>query len=381
MADEHAEAYTLLSLVVVIVALRTFVRVRNVGLGGLQLDDYLMPVAAVLCIIDLGAAIYVVSGAKGLTNSYMTDDERASLSPDSEEYAHRVLGSKIQVFGWPLYVAALWSVKACVAVFYSRLTNNLAHLKMRVHIAYVLIGVSWAVITLILLFGCRPMSKYWQISPNPGAICQPADSKLYVLSVLIPDILTDMYLLSIPVPLLWAVNLGLKKKLSLTALFCGVLFVIVAAVIRGVVVLTAGPEGAVTGSAWAIREQFVSIVVANLPILQPSIRSLCRKIGLSALFSTHNSHPSTPFEGRTIGGGAGGGSYPLRSHKNTHNVAVTATAWDSDEQILGMQHAGPNIIVGQEIVVESEAGSLKSPAGWAASVVSGPTTKPRTSED
>jgi hypothetical protein len=44
---EHAEQFALLSLVVVIVALRTFVRVRNVGLRGLQLDDYLMPVAAV----------------------------------------------------------------------------------------------------------------------------------------------------------------------------------------------------------------------------------------------------------------------------------------------------------------------------------------------
>ena len=130
-----------------------------------------------------------MSGAKGLTNSYMTDDERASLSPDSEEYAHRVLGSKIQVFGWTLYVAGLWCIKACVAVFYSRLTcvhrapnvflssktsanwrdsNNLAHLKIRVHIAYVLIGVTWFVTTLLLLFGCRPMSKYWQVSPDPG---------------------------------------------------------------------------------------------------------------------------------------------------------------------------------------------------------------------
>jgi len=60
------------------------------------------------------------------------------------------------------------------------------------------------------------------------------------------------------------------------------------------------------------------------------------------------------------------------------------TAWDSDEQILGlegMQHTGRNIVVGREVAVESEAGSLKGPAGWTASVVSGPTTKSRTSED
>ncbi|KAJ4304343.1 hypothetical protein N0V88_001956 [Collariella sp. IMI 366227] len=118
----NVEAFTLLSLVVVIIALRIIVRLRNVGLCGLQLDDYLMPVAGVLCIIDLVAAIYVVAKANGLTNSYMTDEQRASLDPNSEEYAHRVLGSKIQVFGWVLYAASLWCIKVCVAVFYSRFT-------------------------------------------------------------------------------------------------------------------------------------------------------------------------------------------------------------------------------------------------------------------
>lgn len=67
------------------------------------------------------AASLVVSKTKGLTNSYMTDEQRASLSPDSQEYLDRVLGSKIQVIGWTLYAASLWCIKICVAVFYSRL--------------------------------------------------------------------------------------------------------------------------------------------------------------------------------------------------------------------------------------------------------------------
>ncbi|KAL2177492.1 uncharacterized protein P884DRAFT_329795 [Thermothelomyces heterothallicus CBS 202.75] len=367
---QNAEAFTLLSLVLFIIACRTLVRVRNVGFRGLQLDDYLMPLAGILCIIDLVAAIFVVEKAHGLTNSYMTDEQRASLSPDSQEYKDRVLGSKIQVFGWTLYAASLWCIKACVAVFYSRLTTNLAHLKIRVYIAYGFIGVTWVITTLLLLFGCRPMSKYWQIYPDPG-ICQPTNSKLYVLSVLIPDILTDLYLLSIPLPLLWSTNISVKKKISLTVLFSGVLFVIMAAIIRGVVILTSGPEGAVTGSEWAIREEFVSIVVSNLPILQPPIRAFCNKIGLSVLFSSHKSNHVTPYEGRTIGGG--GGSYPLRSQRNRSNKTGahdTVTAWDSDERILcenGAQTNGKNIVVTREIAVESESGSVKEQAGWGAS--------------
>jgi hypothetical protein len=43
----NVEAFTLLSLVVVIIVLRTVVRLRSVGLRGLHIDDYLMPIAGV----------------------------------------------------------------------------------------------------------------------------------------------------------------------------------------------------------------------------------------------------------------------------------------------------------------------------------------------
>ncbi|KAL2260410.1 hypothetical protein VTK26DRAFT_5590 [Humicola hyalothermophila] len=411
MADGNTEAYVLLSLVVVIISARMIYRIRTVGFRGLALDDYLMPLGGILCIVDLIAAIFVVTKADGLTNSYMTPEERASLSPDSEEWDKRVLGSKIQVFGWTFYAASLWCIKLCVAVFYSRLTAKIAHLQLRVYIAYAFVIGTFIITACLLLFGCRPMSKYWQIYPDPG-ICQPTNSKLYVFSVMIPDILTDLYLLSIPLPLLWSINLSVRKKLILTVLFSGVIFVIMAAIIRGVVILTAGPEGAVSGSEWAIREEFVSIVVSNLPILQSPIRSFLKKVGLGGLFSTHGTTP-TPFEGRTIGGtgggtgGAGGGAYHLRSTKKSKTPNATLntnmkTAWDSDEQILveggngngnsasvsanggigngngmiggvdGSPPDGRNILVNREvqIAVESDAGSTQEPPGWSAAVQS-----------
>jgi len=371
-ARAGVEGFVLLALMLVIIVLRSIVRWRRVGLVGLELDDYLMPVAGILCAVVTVAASLVVSQTKGLTNSYMTDEERAALSPDSQEYADRVLGSKIQVIGWTLYATSLWCIKICVAVFYSRLTAKLAHLQIRVYISYGLIGVTWVVMTLTLLLGCRPISKYWQIYPDPG-ICQPTNSPLYVYSVLIPDIVTDIYLLSIPLPLLWTVNLSVKKKASLGLLFCGVIFVMMAAIIRGVVILTSGPEGAVSGSEWAVREEFVSVVVSNLPILHGPIRALFKKIGLGGVFSTVKSTgDSKPYAGRTIGGGG----YPLRTPRKSNNNA-SMTAWDSDEQILGenaTQTPGFNnndIVVAREVAVESESGSLKDPGGWSVSVGAG----------
>jgi hypothetical protein len=71
-------------------------------------------------------AAYLV-GAKfqGLTNSYMTDAERANIDPNSREHYNRVWGSKIQVIGWSFYACILWSLKFCVTAFYGRLTYAL----------------------------------------------------------------------------------------------------------------------------------------------------------------------------------------------------------------------------------------------------------------
>jgi hypothetical protein len=74
--------------------------------------------------LETGAAYCVGAWWMGLANNAMTDAQRLELSqhPDSEEYRLRVGGSKTQVLGWSLYTTLLWLLKACMAVFYSRLT-------------------------------------------------------------------------------------------------------------------------------------------------------------------------------------------------------------------------------------------------------------------
>lgn len=69
-------------------------------------------------------------------------------------------------------------------------------------------------------------------------VCQPANSRVYVLVVVILNVVTDIYLLSIPLPLLWQVKINMKRKIPLMALFSGAAFVITAAIIRAVMIIT-----------------------------------------------------------------------------------------------------------------------------------------------
>ncbi|KAL3446944.1 hypothetical protein BJX65DRAFT_318407 [Aspergillus insuetus] len=387
---DYAESWTLLALALALILVRIYVRWTQAGPANFQLDDYLMPLAGAVFAVEVSLAYLVGAKYAGLTNSYMTDEQRAAIDPSSREYYNRVWGSKIQVAGWSLYAMVLWLVKFSLAVFYSRLTTGLNHLPSRVRIAYLLLGVTYLAVALTIILSCQPMHKFWQISPDPGNICQPACSKVYVLVVMIPNVLTDIYLMSIPLPLLWTVRIGIRRKVTLMALFSGAVFVIMAAIIRAVTILTAGADGAVSGSKWACRESFVSIVVSNLPIVQPLIRRGASKIGLSGLFS--NSGGPSDYQGpsgrrrgeshqlssgtglKTANGGTMSGSVSgmgtmmsskLGMGKKSKNrasltmVSQTGAGWGSDEEILvaggaGGDKAGNGITVTREMHVQSE---------------------------
>ncbi|KAI1337490.1 hypothetical protein F5Y15DRAFT_155649 [Xylariaceae sp. FL0016] len=368
MASE--EQFTLLALGLIIIAIRVQVRWKAVGPSNWMLDDYLMPVAGIVFAMETVAAYLVGAMFDGLTNSYMTPEQRANLDPSSEEYYNRQWGSKIQIIGWSLYAFILWSLKICIAVFYSRLTSGLAHLRQRVIIAYVLLGVTYLVVALTLILSCQPMNHFWQISPDPGDICQPTKSPVYVFVILIPNILTDIYLLSIPLPLLWGVQIGIRRKITLMVLFSGAIFVIMAGTIRAVTILTAGAEGAVSGSQWACRETFVAIIVANLPIIQPLLRSFCSKIGLSALFSRttrtgrSQSHPLDSKVGTD--GFEMSKSRGNKSKRSQHPLSIPGTtAWASDEHILVEGNSGETSANGVKgpPPLRSVTGSIKDMGG------------------
>lgn len=117
-----------------------------------------------------------------------------------------------------------------------------------------------------LFLGCRPFNKYWQIYPDPGSelypstsshcedvayradystykdVCQPAISNSIVWVYGSLNITTDLYLISIPLPMLWKSSLKPLKKVGLVILFSGGLFIIVCALIRAIFIVTVSTE-------------------------------------------------------------------------------------------------------------------------------------------
>ncbi|KAL3472245.1 hypothetical protein BJX99DRAFT_249789 [Aspergillus californicus] len=280
MSQFETEAFTLLALAVTAIVLRVVARWTIAGPKNFQLDDYLMPLAGVVYGLETGAAYCVGAWWMGMANNSMTDAQRSALDPASREYALRVGGSKTQVLGWSLYTTLLWLLKGCMAVFYSRITAGLVNMKIRIQIAYVLIGATYVAVICSILFGCHPMQKNWQIYPDPGNYCQPAVSKIDVYVTVTLNVATDVYLISIPTPILFKARLPLREKLELLVLFSGGIFVMAAGILRCVLIVTAGANGAQQAGSWACRETFVAVIIGNAPMVYPFFRRVLKRAGL-----------------------------------------------------------------------------------------------------
>ncbi|CAG8018255.1 unnamed protein product [Penicillium nalgiovense] len=341
----NTEAFTLLGVAIVVIGLRTTARWVMVGPKRFQADDYLMLVACVVYGLETGAAYMVGAWFMGLANNAMTDEERKNLSPDSEEYRLRVGGSKVQVAGWSLYTLLLWLLKTCMAIFYSRLTAGLVNMRVRIHVAYVLIAITYIATVCSILFGCHPMEKNWQIHPNPGNYCQPAVSKIDIYVTVVLNVATDLYLISIPAPMLVKARLKWREKLELLILFSGGLFVMMAGILRCVLILTAGANGAQQAGSWACRETFIAVVIGNIPMIYPLVRRFTRRAGLYISSrggsQSYPGYPAYPLsdadaDADTGGGGGGSGGGYARRKKFRHPLSIPDTQWNttSDEQMI-----------------------------------------------
>ena len=125
-----------------------------------------------------------------------------------------------------------------MCTFYYRLTKDLEGYRFRVMIGFGLIISSFVIVQMNLLLSCRPFYHWWQISPDPGAFCHAAISPSLIWTGLSFNLITDFYLIMIPMPMLWKAAMPWPQKAGLITLFSCGLFVTMAAILRVVLLVS-----------------------------------------------------------------------------------------------------------------------------------------------
>jgi hypothetical protein len=92
-------------------------------------------------------------------------------------------------------------------------------MQAKVKLGFAVVIITFLATFFTILCGCWPVSKHWQINPDPGSMhwflnvgnsdryidrdidfCQPAVSKLQVYTLIALNLSTDFYIMSIPIP-------------------------------------------------------------------------------------------------------------------------------------------------------------------------------------
>jgi hypothetical protein len=106
-----------------------------------------------------------------------------------------------------------------VSEFLKRLTQRFwkKRYEMTLRGIRVFLFVTFFVVVIATLTECRPFFHFWQVTPDPGPRCRLGYAHL--LSMGITDIITDVFIVVFPIPIIVMSAMTWQRKLELVSLF------------------------------------------------------------------------------------------------------------------------------------------------------------------
>lgn len=131
------------------------------------------------------------------------------------------------------------------------------------------LGITFIVVIITDLAVCQPVTKYWQVLPDPGGQCRQGFVQLIAMGT--SSALIDIILIVFPVPIILSTRIPTKRKVLLVMLFCfGFLTVGITLYRVPKIIELKGDQ--VFRSMWASIELLAATTVANIVALGSFLR-------------------------------------------------------------------------------------------------------------
>ncbi|KAI9786550.1 MAG: hypothetical protein M1816_007874 [Peltula sp. TS41687] len=183
---------------------------RFIRMEQLFREDKIMALAILPILFRMGLVHVVLLWG---TNNTITD----GLS--FEDIHHREIGSGLVLASRVMYAAVLWLEKYSIAEALYRLVSQ----AWTSTYEKALKGLRWVLLLTFLgvvvstIGECHPFRRYWQVLPDPGPQCRLGYAQLATMGS--TNVITDLILVSLPIPIIVRSNMCLKRKISLVLLF------------------------------------------------------------------------------------------------------------------------------------------------------------------
>lgn len=192
------------------------------------------------------------------------------------------------------------------------------YLRLTMFMRYAL-GISFIAVLISDLAACTPITKAWQVMPDPGGQCRQGFVQLITMGT--TSALIDIILIIFPVPIILSTRIPKKRKILLVMLFCFG-FLTVGITLYRVPKIIEFNGDQIFRSMWASIELLAATTVANIVALGSFLRdSGAKKTKFRPGY--HNSSGTT-----SRGGGHGNG-------------VTTGATWDDLERAKSHQQQQP----------------------------------------
>ncbi|RAK99528.1 uncharacterized protein BO80DRAFT_426515 [Aspergillus ibericus CBS 121593] len=181
------------------------------------------------------------------------------------------------------YVLGPASVKLSLLFLYRRVFERSKFLRL-VYGMMGLIVVFGIVVTFMAIFNCTPISAFWT---SKGKCF---DFKFFALGYAVVNIVTDLAIWLMPIPIVWKIQMPIQQKIALSFIFALGLFDCGAAVARLCLSMLILDNSDITwdyapGFMWSIIEVSIGILCTCLPTMRVILeavfnRKTARKFGL-----------------------------------------------------------------------------------------------------
>lgn len=205
----------LLSLALICLSLRLFVRIRIVRRGGW--DDWLMVGAA---IFNLGVTVSVILAAE----RYGWRIHVWDLTMDQ-----MVGGRQVSIAAQTLFLFASGLAKTSILVSYMRIAPMGSWFRRLTWISIALVVAAMFIFLIVLWTQCRPAASYWNLLANARDCVEEWPPLMGQTTV---TVLTDFIVYILPMPTFYNLKLPMGQRIALMVLFSFGLVVVVAGCIR-----------------------------------------------------------------------------------------------------------------------------------------------------
>lgn len=326
-----SEIHWVYSVPIVAATISTSLRLwaKRAGRNGITLDDYLI-VFATICLIGECASGLGYGPPHGMGRHVIAVAPHDLTMVRKGDY----------VFSH-FYDFALVTVKLGILSFYYRVF--VVPLFRKIVIATAIFIICWGIgITVTLLLVCRPLNAYWD--SNVTGKCLDLVTFTYFTNI--TNLITDLWIFLIPVPVIWHLQLQTKKKLLLCFIFSIGLGTCIVSSIRLTVVLGHGdPDftwSYVPLGAYSVFEPLGGILSTNLPIIWHMWRKRGPLLPGSSAFKSGKSSTATP---------GSGGSRPSRIAQSLGLAQTDPVADSQSRTMLGDEEEGGKGLKDGSVVV------------------------------